>query len=407
MTVSNRAAPTPSPAKRNALVLSSMQALGGTNPAIIVAVAGLAGQQLASRPELSTLPISLYHLGLALGTIPAALIMRRLGRRSGYLVGATLGILGGLVAAFGIYSNLFIVFCMGTILAGLYASYVQSYRFAAADGADAAFRPKAISWVMAGGLVAAFIATQAVILTRNIGITTPYAASFLAQSALTLLAIPFILMLRNIEPQHTKATHDVGRPLKQIARSPYFVISVLTGVVSYGLMTLIMTATPLAMHSCGHDLRDSTLGIQWHILAMYAPSFFTGHLIERFGKIPVAIVGVLLIAASSVIALSGLSIGHFWLALILLGIGWNFGFIGATAMVTDCYRPEEKNRVQAFNDLLVFGSVAASSFFSGHLLAAEGWATLNLLVFPTVVVVLVALLWLRQHQRHQTVTQAG
>lgn len=407
MTVSDHATPSPSPAKRNALVLSSMQALGGTNSAIIVAVAGLAGQQLASRPELATLPISLFHLGLAFGTIPAALIMRRLGRRSGYLVGAVLGILGGLVAAFGIYSSLFMVFCVGTILAGMYASYVQSYRFAAADGADAAFRPKAISWVMAGGLIAAFIATQAVILTRNISITTPYAASFLAQAALTLLAIPFILMLRNVETRNTQATHNVGRPLKEIARSPYFVISVLTGVVSYGLMTLIMTATPLAMHSCGHDLRDSTLGIQWHILAMYGPSFFTGHLIQRFGKIPVAIIGVLLIAASSAIALSGLSVNHFWLALIFLGVGWNFGFIGATAMVTDCYRPEEKNRVQAFNDLLVFGSVAASSFFSGQLLAAEGWATLNLLVFPTVAAVLVALLWLHQYQRRQASTQNG
>lgn len=387
-------------AKRNALTLSAMQALGGTNPAIIVAVGGLAGQQLASRPELSTLPISLYHLGLALGTIPAAMIMRRIGRRGGYLIGAMLGVLGGLVASYGIFANLFAVFCVGTVLAGLYASYVQSYRFAAADGADAEFRPKAISWVLAGGLLAAFIATQAVIHTRDIGIATPYAASFIAQAALTLLAVPLILMLKRTTAR-TQATGSLpaGRPLWQIARAPYFIISVGTGVVSYGLMTLIMTATPLAMQSCGHSLTDSTLAIQWHILAMYGPSFFTGNLIKRFGKINVAIIGLLLIAAASFIALTGLSVHHFWLALILLGLGWNFGFIGATAMITDCYEPSEKNRVQALNDLLVFGSVAASSFSSGQLLAAEGWTMLNLLVFPVVATILVALLWLRLHQR--------
>lgn len=394
-------------ARRNTFVLSSMQALGGTNPAIVVAVGGLAGQQLASRPELSTLPISLFHLGLALGTIPAAMIMRRLGRRSGYLAGATLGVLGGLVAALGIYSDLFAVFCVGTILAGLYASYVQSYRFAAADSADDKFRPRAISWVMAGGLVAAVIATQAVILTRNIGITAPYAASFLALAGLSLLAIPLAMMLRIRHTAPVAREQTAGRPMRQIAQSPYFVISVLTGVVSYGLMTLIMTATPLAMHSCGHSLRDSTLGIQWHILAMYGPSFFTGDLIKRFGKIPVAIVGIVLIGISSGIALHGITISHFWLALITLGLGWNLSFISATAMVTDCYRPEEKNRVQAFNDLLVFGSVAVASFSSGHLLAAEGWETLNLLVFPLTTAITIALMWLYVHQRRQLVQSAG
>ncbi len=394
-------------AKRNALILSGMQALGGTNSAIIVAVGGLAGQQLASRPELATLPISIYHLGLALGTIPAAMMMRRLGRRGGYLLGALLGLSGGLIAASGIFSAVFVLFCLGTLLAGLYAAYVQSYRFAAADSADAHFRPKAISWVMAGGLVGAVIATQAVIHTRDLFITTPYAASFLAQATLTALVLPFVLMLRGMHPQPRTEQQHAGRSLREIARSPYFVIAVLTGLVSYGLMTLVMTATPLAMKSCGLTLRDSTLGIQWHILAMYGPSFFTGSLIQRFGKVQVSLVGVLLIAVASFVALHGVTLAHFWLALILLGLGWNLGFIGATAMVTDCYRPEEKNRVQAFNDFMVFGSVAVASFSSGQLLAAEGWVMLNLLVFPIVGVVVIALLWLLLTRRHQLATVAS
>ncbi|HLU16091.1 MAG TPA: MFS transporter [Burkholderiaceae bacterium] len=393
--------------RRNTYVLSAMQALGGTNPAIVIAVGGLAGQQLASRPELSTVPISLFHLGLALGTIPAAMIMRRHGRRTGYVGGTLLGALGGLIAALGIYSNQFAVFCLGTILAGLYASYVQSYRFAAADSADDAFRPKAISWVMAGGLVAAFIATQAVILTRDIGITAPYAATFLALAGLSLLAVPLAMTLRIRHVRPATNQLQAGRPLRQIARSPYFVIAVLTGVVSYGLMTLIMTATPLAMHSCGHSLRDSTLGIQWHILAMYGPSFFTGDLIKRFGKITISLIGIIMIAVASAIALHGISIAHFWFALIMLGVGWNFGFIGATTMVTDCYRPEEKNRVQAVNDFLIFGSVAVASFSSGHLLAAEGWETLNLLVFPATGIIALALVWLALQQRRLAVRHAN
>lgn len=393
--------------RRNTYVLSAMQALGGTNPAIVIAVGGLAGQQLASRPELSTVPISLFHLGLALGTIPAAMIMRRHGRRTGYVGGTLLGALGGLIAALGIYSNQFAVFCLGTILAGLYASYVQSYRFAAADSADDAFRPKAISWVMAGGLVAAFIATQAVILTRDIGITAPYAATFLALAGLSLLAVPLAMTLRIRHVRPATNQLQAGRPLRQIARSPYFVIAVLTGVVSYGLMTLIMTATPLAMHSCGHSLRDSTLGIQWHILAMYGPSFFTGDLIKRFGKITISLIGIIMIAVASAIALHGISIAHFWFALIMLGVGWNFGFIGATTMVTDCYHPEEKNRVQAVNDFLIFGSVAVASFSSGHLLAAEGWETLNLLVFPATGIIALALVWLALQQRRLAVRHAN
>ncbi|UHL64938.1 MFS transporter [Paralcaligenes sp. KSB-10] len=392
------------PRGRHALTLSCLQALGGVNPAIVIALGGLAGQQLASRPDLATVPVSIYSLGLAFGTIPAALVMKRLGRRTGYLIGTLFGIAAGLVAAYGIFSQAFLIFCLGTLCSGLYAAYVQSYRFAAADAADPAYRTRAISWVMVGGLFGAIIAAQAIILTRNIWPAIPYAASFMAQASIALLAVPLVLSLRTPPTSVREEAVKGGRPLKEIARSPRFVIAVLAGVISYGLMNFIMTATPLAMIGCGHSLQDATLGIQWHILAMYGPSFFTGHIIERFGKIPVTTFGLILIGLAATVALAGVSVSHFWLALVLLGMGWNFGFIGATSMVTDCYRPEEKNRVQALNDFLVFGCVAVASFSSGHVLATQGWNSVNVLVYPFLAFVLLSLLWLWSHDRRARAT---
>ncbi|TAL88313.1 MAG: MFS transporter [Candidimonas sp.] len=389
--------------KRNALTLSCLQALGGANPAIVVALGGLAGQQLASRPDLATVPVSVYSLGLAFGTIPAAMIMKRLGRRNGYLIGTLLGIAAGLIAAYGIFSHDFLIFCLGTLFSGLYAAYVQSYRFAAADAALPAFRTRAIAWVMVGGLFGAIIAAQTIIFTHDIWPAIPYAASFVAQASIAMLAIPLVLFLRTPPSAPKHQTVQGGRPLSEIARSPRFVVAVLAGVVSYGLMNFLMTATPLAMIGCGHSLQDATLGIQWHILAMYGPSFFTGRLIERFGKILITTLGLLLIAAAGITALSGLSTAHFWLTLILLGAGWNFGFIGATSMITDCYRPEEKNRVQALNDFLVFGCVAVASFSSGHVLATRGWDAVNMTVFPFVAAILVALLWLWNYDRRNKI----
>lgn len=393
--------------KRNAFTLSCLQALGGANPAIVIALGGLAGQQLASRPDLATVPVSIYSLGLAFGTIPAAMVMKRLGRRNGYFIGTLLGIAAGLTAAYGIFSHAFLVFCLGTLFSGLYAAYVQSYRFAAADAAPPAFRTRAIAWVMVGGLFGAIIAAQAIILTRDIWPAIPFAASFVAQAGVAALAIPLVMCLRTPPPSPKQQSVHGGRPLSEIARSPRFVIAVLAGVISYGLMNFLMTATPLAMIGCGHSVQDATLGIQWHILAMYGPSFFTGHLIERFGKILMTTLGLILIAVAGIVALSGLSVAHFWLTLILLGAGWNFGFIGATSMVTDCYRPEEKNRVQALNDFLVFGCVAVASFSSGHVLATGGWTAVNMIVFPFVAVILAALLWLWYYDRRNKIGAVG
>lgn len=385
--------------RQNARLLTTAQALGGASPAIIVSLGGLVGQQLASHPSLVTLPVSIFNLGLAIGTLPAAWMMKRYGRRAGYLLGASLGVMSGLVAAAGIFEQAFVLFCIGTLIAGFYASYVQSYRFAVADGAPDAIKPRLISWVMVGGLFAAIIGPQTVIWTRDLVAWAPFAGSFVAQAILALLAIPILWRLKPTSAPQSYAQAaqaskaPTGRPLKEIASQPKFILAVTAGVVSYGLMSFVMTAAPIAMVDCGHTVGQAALGIQWHVLAMFAPSFFTGRLIQRFGVNAVTGFGLVLLAISGVVALSGLGVAHFWISLILLGVGWNFGFIGATTMVTACHRPEERNRVQALNDFLVFGSVAISSFSAGKLLSVAGWEIINYMIFPAVALVFALMLW--------------
>lgn len=380
-------------AKRNALVLSGAQALGGASPAIVISLGGIVGLQLADNDALATLPVSLINLGLALGTIPAALIMRRFGRRAGYLLGGVIGVFAGSIAATGIARESFALFCLGTFIAGFYGAYVQSYRFAAADSASPAFKARAISWVMAGGLAAGIIGPQLVILTREAIPAAPFAGSFLAQAGLALGSIVVIAFLRSpAKPPRPAADAPPtapGRPLSQIVRQPRFVVAVCAGLVSYGLMSFLMTAAPIAMVGCGLPIETAALGISWHILAMFGPAFFTGRLIDRYGKEAITALGLVLIAVSALVNLGGLTVAHFWTGLVLLGIGWNFGFIGATAMVTDCHRPEERAKVQGANDFLVFGSVAAASFSSGKLLSLGGWETVNWLVFPPLALALV------------------
>jgi MFS family permease len=378
-------------ARRNALVLACAQALGGASPAIVVSLGGLVGQTLAENKELATLPVSLINLGLASGTIPAAMMMRRLGRRNAYVLAGLIGVIAGSLAAAGIATASFALFCLGTFIGGFWGSYTQSYRFAATDTASEAFKPKAISWVMVGGLAAGIIGPQTVIWTRDLIGSAPFAGAFLGQAILALLTIAVVSFLRAAPV--TSAPKAGGRPLGEIVRQPRFIVAVVAGLVSYGLMSFIMTAAPLAMIGCGHSVGEAALGIQWHILGMFGPSFFTGNLIARFGKGRVTAVGLVLIGLAAVIGLSGISVAHFWATLILLGIGWNFGFIGATALVTECYRPEERTKVQAANDFLVFGSVAIASFSSGKLLNAGGWDNVNWLVFPPVLIALALLAW--------------
>lgn len=381
-------------AKRNIRVLMAAQALGGATGPIVISLGGLVGQQLSPEPALVTLPVSLFNLGLAVGTLPAAFVMRHLGRRTGYVIGATVGMAAGLTAALGIALAAFAVFCLGTFAAGFYSAYVQTYRFAATDGATGSLRDEAIARVMIGGLIAAVIGPQLVIWTRDAVPGTPFAGSFIGHAALALLAIPILLTLRSPRPSARTATSvDAGRGLREILATPRYLLAVATGIVSYGLMTFVMTAAPIAMVGHGHSVDHAALGIQWHVLAMFGPSFVTGHLMARFGKERVAAVGLFLIGFSAIVALGGFDLGHFWISLVLLGVGWNFGFIGATAMVADCHTPGERTKVQGANDFLVFGTVAAASFFSGSLLNSSGWETINWLVLPAVALILVPLLW--------------
>lgn len=381
--------------RRNLTVLILAQSLGAASGPIVISLGGLVGQDLATDPALATLPVSIYNLGLALGTVPAAWIMRQYGRRSGYLLGAMIGVLSGLVAAGAISFGAFIFFCLGTFLAGLYASYVQSYRFAAADGREGAERGRAISWVMVGGLIAAIIGPQLVIATRDAVPGVPFAGSFLSQAALALIAFFVLTRLRGRQPAATAQTSsdDGGRTVLQLLASPKYMLGVAAGVVSYGLMSFVMTAAPLAMVGCGHSIDHAAWGIQWHVLAMFAPSLVTGKLIARFGKEKVTAAGLIIIGISGAVALTGLDLRHFFISLILLGIGWNFGFIGATAMVAAAHTEAERGRAQGLNDFAVFGTVAALSFFSGALMQASGWHLINLLMFPFIAIVLAPLVW--------------
>jgi predicted MFS family arabinose efflux permease len=377
---------------RNVFLLAAAQAVGLAGPPIIIILGGVIGQMLSPDPALVTLPVSLHHLGLALGTIPAALIIRQAGRRSGYLLGAAIGLASGLVATYGLVSASFVMFCIGTMIAGVYGSFVQNYRFAAADSVAPVHRPRAIAWVMIGGLCASIIGPQLTIWARDAYPGVPFAGSFLAMSILALIAMPIIVALRIKDRVEEQTVEGTGRPLAEIIMTPRFLLAAGTGVVAYGMMSFVMTASPIAMVGCGHSVGQASLGIQWHVLAMFIPSFFTGHLISRFGKEWISACGLVLIALSAVIALMGLEIAHFWISLVFLGVGWNFGFIGATSMLADCYRPEERSKVQGMNDFLIFGTVAATSFFSGSLLNSGGWDVINWLVLPAVAIVLAPLL---------------
>ncbi|GGB56618.1 MFS transporter [Roseibium aquae] len=390
-------------AKRNALLLAFAQAMGGALASIVIATGPLVGYMMLSQDKsLATLPVSAMVLGTAFGTLPAGMIMRRFGRRAGFMGASLLSAVSGLVASFAVFQDSFVLFVLACWAGGFAGAFVQQYRFAAADTATDAFKPKAISWVLAGGVLAGVVGPQTVIFTKDLFDPIMFAGTYLAQAGLSLLAFFVVSFLRIPRPPKQTAKSG-GRPMGEIMKQPRFLVAVACGICSYALMSLVMTATPLAMIGCGFSENQAALGIQWHVIAMFGPSFFTGNLIARFGKETIVSVGLLLLAGCSAVALMGIELAHFWTALVLLGLGWNFGFIGATAMLTDTYRPEERNMVQATNDFLVFGFVAAASFSSGALLSFFGWETINMLVFPFVVLCFALLGWLWMIERKPAV----
>ncbi len=388
-------------ARRNAMVLAIAQALAGGNNTVIVSTASIVGAVLAPDKGLATLPVTAMVFGMWLGTLPLGMLALKFGRRFALQCGSTFGILSGLISYAAVMNGNFWLLLFGTFCGGLYAAAHQSYRFAAADTASDAYRPKVVSWVLAGGVFAAVIGPQLVIFTKDLLSPHLFAASYLGQSACAVAAA-FVLQFVKVPPL-APARHGSVRPLAEILRNSRFIVAVVCGMASYGMMNMVMTSAPLAMVGCGHSVTAATLGIQWHVLAMYAPSFITGALIARFGVERITGIGLALIGVTAVIGISGITVAHFWSALVVLGIGWNLAFIGATTMVTQCHRPHERNKVQAFNDFLIFGSMALSSFSSGQLLEYFGWTTINEVIFPTILVAGALLLWLAQRRRLSTV----
>jgi len=369
--------------------LSIAQALAGANSVVVYATGSIVGNMLAPTAMLATLPISIFVVGMAACTLPVGAFARRHGRRAAFLLGTGAGVLTGLLAMIAVIIQGFWLFCLATFFGGVYAAGVLSFRFAAADGVAPERRARALSLVMAGGVAAGVVGPQLVSWTMDLWPPYMFAATYLAQAAVA--AISALILLGVQLPAPTAAEIAGGRPLKVIALQPRFIAAVIAGAVSYMLMNFLMTAAPLAMHMCGHSQESANLGLQWHVIAMYAPSFFTGNLISRFGAGRIAAVGLGLIGLSAAVGLGGIEIMHFWWSLILLGVGWNFGFLGASALVLECHRPEEKTRVQSLNDFIVFGLMAIGSFLSGGLLSAYGWDTVLWVSFVPLVLSVFAL----------------
>ncbi|MGX7743227.1 MFS transporter [Rhodopseudomonas parapalustris] len=376
-------------ARSNVVRLVAAQALTGANAAVIFATGSIIGAQLAPEMSLATVPLSMYVLGLAAGTLPTGWIARVYGRRVAFMIGTGCGTLTGVLGAVAILYGSFLLFCAATFIGGLYAAVSQSYRFAAADGASAAYRPKAMSWVMAGGVFAGVLGPQLVQWTMDVWQPYLFAFSYVVQAAIALIAMAVLWGVDAPRPKPAERTG--GRPLLEIVRQPRFIAAALCGAIAYPMMNLVMTSAPLAMQMCGLSVGDSNFGLQWHIVAMYAPSFVTGSLIAKFGAPRVVAAGLILEALGASIGLLGVTAPHFWATLFVIGVGWNLAFVGASALVLETHQPSEKNKVQAFNDFIIFGLMALGSFASGQLLANYGWTTVNLAVFPPVLLGLIVL----------------
>ena len=387
-------------ARRNAVILAVAQALFGAATTMLVVTAGLVGTQLAADPSWATMPMSAMIVGTALTTFPISLMMKRIGRRMGFILCALAGTAGGLTGVIAIYQKNFALFLAGAFLIGIYQASASYYRFAAADLASPAFRPKAISWVMTGGVAAALFGSLLVIATVDLLAPVTFAGTWAAMALIAFVSTGILLGLDI--PIVKQDIAGSGRPLAVIAAQPRYIVAATTGMLSYGVMMLVMTATPVAMIACGFTVGDSSWVIQWHALAMFVPSFFTGHLIARFGVERVSAAGMILLTGAAVSGLIGINFGNFAVGLILLGLGWNFGFIGATTLLTGTYEPAERNKAQGLNDLLIFGTTALASLGAGTLLAWFGWSAVNYAVFPMVLAALGMIGWLLTRPRAVT-----
>ena len=391
-------------AKFNVTVLVLAQAILGSQMPMIFTIGGLAGQTLAPNPCYATLPISLIVLGSMVAANPLSMIMQRYGRSVGFFIGALGGALGGAVGAVGLYLQSFEVFLIGSFLTGTYMSAQGFYRFAAADTASEAFRPKAISYVMAGGLASALIGPQLVKVTAQ-SMVVPFMGTYLAIIVINVVGSVLFLALNIPKPKPRSEHAPIGRNRWEIMKTPTVAVAMICAMVSYALMNLVMTSTPLAVVGCGFKQNTAADIVSAHVLAMFVPSFFTGHLIVRFGTTKIVAAGLFILACAGAVALHGVNVENFFLALILLGVGWNFGFIGATTMLASAHNPEEKGIVQGMNDFFVFGGVTMASLASGGLMncsggsAVEGWSAVNIAMVPFLTLAGGALIWLATQKR--------
>ena len=379
-------------AKRNILLLAISQALYSICVITVFATGSLVGLMLAPNAGLATVPITTFVLGAALTTIPASLLMQRFGRLPVFLFGAALCVAGAILSVYAIYTKDFVLFCFATALQGVFQSTSGFYRFAAVEGASEAMKPMAISWVLTGGVVAAVAGT--LISSGTSDLFTPYtfAGSYMAVAFIALLAMAVLMLLKLPKPT-AEDVHGPRRSWAELLHQPKLIVAMASGTLAYGMMNFMMTAAPVAMVGHGHDKTDASWVIQWHVLAMFVPSFFTGQLIARYGAPKIAAIGMAILIGSAIIGLSGISFGHFAVALILLGLGWNFGFIGGTTMLTSCYTSAERGKVQGANDFIMSAVVAFASFSSGKLLEAAGWHFINIAIFPIALLALLLIVW--------------
>ena len=391
-------------ARRNVVILSACQALFMTVGALVIINSALAGQALlGSDKSLATLPLSLQFVGTMIATIPASLFMRGFGRRNGFILGAIIGIFGAAITILAIWHTMFWLMCIGGVCIGMSMGFGHYYRFAAADTADEAYRAKAISLVVSGGVISALFGPSLARETVDLFEPIMFAGCYGIIIILQLLSIGLLTFIE-IPPSPVQESQDTGRPILKIAQQPVFLIAVGGASLGYAIMALLMTATPLAMHGHGFDYGDTSWVIQFHALAMFAPSFFTGFWINRFGVLHVMLVGTLLMLICCAVHLIGVDFGHFWLGLILLGLGWNFLFVGGSTLLTETYRAPEKAKIQAINDFLVFGSTALASLSAGILQAGLGWKIVNLVMIFPVLLILLALIWSIWQRYHNRTT---
>jgi MFS family permease len=390
--------------KRNVALLAACQALLFTNNSTLIAINGLAGLALAPYAALATLPVTCWVLGGAIGTMPASLHMKRGGRKRGLTTGTLWGIVGALLCAAAIWAQSFWMLCFGTLVFGVYNAYGQYYRFAAADVASGNFKATAISLVLAGGLVGGVLGPTSSRWTINL-LGPKFMAAYLVLIGFAVITMLLLRLIRIPTPSAAEQSAS-GRALSVIAAQPKFIVAVLGGAIGYGVMNFLMVSTPIAMQACGHPYGDAALVISSHIIGMFAPSFVAGPLIKRIGVLPVMFAGALFNFAAIAIALSGISVSQFWWSLVLLGVGWNFLYIGGTTLLTETYRPEERARAQGTNEQAIFIMMAISSLTSGMTVTSAGWERVNLFALPLVATVAIAIVWFALRERSRKAVAA-